>query len=115
MALLTPKTPVLAGLLLGAVAANVGGDTFANTGKEFFYIKNGGGGAITVTFDSPGTCVFGLAANSAHDNAVSVGAGEEKIIGPFPTVRFNDASGLVSASYSGVGTVTVAVLSPVAA
>lgn len=112
MALLTPLTPTLTGPLLGAVAAAGGGDSFANTGKEYFYIKNGGGGGQTVTFDSPGTCSFSLAANAAHDVAVVVGAAEERIIGPFPMTRFNDGSGNVIVTYTGVGSVTVAVIRP---
>lgn len=112
MATLTPVTPDITGPLLGAVAATGGGDQFANTGREFFYIKNGGGGAITVTFDSPTTCSFNVAANSNHDAAISVGAAAERIIGPFPTVRFNDGSGNVQVSYSGVTSVTVSVIRP---
>jgi hypothetical protein len=98
------------GTLLGAVAAAGGGDSFANNGSEFFYIKNGGGAGITVTFDAPGTCSFNSAANAAHDKACTIGAGEERIIGSFPTGRFNDANGLVQVTYSAVTSVTVAVL-----
>jgi hypothetical protein len=112
MAALTPLTPSLSGPLLGAVAAAGGGDTFQNTGRELFYIKNGGGGGINVTFDSPGTCSFNVAANAAHDDVVAVGAGEERLIGPFPVTRFNDGAGNVAVSYSGVVTVTVAVIRP---
>lgn len=112
MATLTPLVPSLTGPLLGAVAAAGGGDQFSNTGRELFYIKNGGGGGITVTFDSPATCSFAGAALAAHDNVVSVGAAEERLIGPFPAVRFNDGNGNVQVSYSGVTTVTVAVIRP---
>jgi hypothetical protein len=112
MALLTPLVPDITGPLLGAVAAAGGGDSFSNTGRELFYIKNGGGGGITVTFDSPATCSFAGAALAAHDAAVSVGAGAERLIGPFPAVRFNDGSGNVNVTYSGVATVTVAVIRP---
>lgn len=66
-----------------------------------------------MTFDSPTTCDFGLAANAGHDNVVAVGPGVERIIGPFPGNRFTSAAtGLVSVSYSGVTTVTVAVIRP---
>lgn len=112
MAVLTPLVPTIAGPLLGAVAAAGGGDSFSNTGRELFYIKNGGGGSINVTFDSPATCSFALAANAAHDTVVAVGPAEERLIGPFPAVRFNDGSGNVLVSYSGVTSVTVAVIRP---
>lgn len=110
MAVLTPVTPTVAGVLFGAVAAAGGGDSFPNTGREYFYCKNGGGGGINVTFDSPGTCDFGLAAAAAHDAVIAVGAGEERIIGPFPvTPRF---SSTVAVTYSGVTSVTVSVIRP---
>lgn len=113
MAVLTPLTPSLTGPLLGAVAATGGaGDQWVNTGRELFYIKNGGGGGITVTFDSPATCSFAGAAIAAHDNVVSVGAAEERLIGPFPAVRFNNAAGDCIVTYSGVTSVTVAVIRP---
>jgi len=112
MALLTPLVPVITGPLLGAVAAAGGGDSFSNTGKELFYVKNASGGAITVTFDSPATCSFAGAALAAHDNSVSVGAAEERLIGPFPAVRFNDGSSNVIVTYSGVTSLTVAVIRP---
>lgn len=110
MAVLTAQSPVVAGVTFTAAAAAGGGDSFANTGTEFLYVKNGGGSPITVTIDSPGTCSFNVTANAAHDQAVTVAAGAERIIGPFPTVRFNDSSNIVSVGYSGVTSVTVAVL-----
>lgn len=112
MAALTPLTPSLTGPLLGAVAAAGGGDTFPNTGKEYLYVKNASGGSYNVTIDSPATCSFSLAASSGHDTVVAVGAAEERIIGPFPVTRFNDGSGNVSVTYSGVTSLTVAVIRP---
>src|SRR4051812_21587924 len=102
MALLALKTPSRAanGTLLGAVAAAGGGDSFPNSGTEFFYVKNSDAAPHTVTFDSPGTCSFELAANAAHDLSAVIAAGEERILGPFPTGRFNDPNGLVQVSYS---------------
>lgn len=107
MAVLTVQKPSAAGTY-APVAAEAGGDSFPNTGVEFFYIKNGDASPKTVTFDSPGTCSFGLAANAAHDLAVTVPAGEEKLIGPFATARFNDANNRVQVTYSAVTSVTVA-------
>ena len=110
MALLTAQLPIITGTVLAPVAAAGGGDNFANTGSEFFYIKNLSGGNITVTFDSPGTCSFGLANNAVHDAAIVVATATERIIGPFPTPRFNDGSNLVQVTYSGVTSTTVAVI-----
>lgn len=107
MATLTVQTSNLtSGLEPTYASAAGGGDQFANSGKEFLHVKNGGGGAVTVTIDSQTNCNFG----HDHNIAVSVGAGEEWILGPFPKSRFNDSSGLVQITYSGVTSVTVAVI-----
>lgn len=112
MAALTPVTPSLTGPSTAMVAAAGGGDTFQNTGKEYFLIRNADAAPHDVTFDSPGTCDFAAAANAAHDNVVTVPAGEQRIIGPFPVTRFNDGNGNVSVTYSAVTSVTVAVIRP---
>jgi len=112
MAVLTPFKPTLAGVNPSPVAATAGGDSFDNTGNQQFMIANGGGGAVTVTFDAPNADNFGVTDN-AHDVAVSVGAGATRWFGPFPTNRFNDANGRVQVAYSGVTSVTVAVMDPV--
>lgn len=89
-------------------AADVAGDEFANpSGRTFFHIKNGDGSPHTVTFDSIEACSQG----GDHDLAVVVAAGEERMIGPFPTARWNDGSGLVQVSYDAVTSVTVAAIS----
>lgn len=110
MAQLNPLGPTVTGPLLGAVAAAVGGDAFQNTGREVLYVKNGGVGSINVTVDSPGTCSLGVTAHANHDAVVAVAAGAERVIGPFPTRRFNDSNGNAQITYSGVTSVTVAVL-----
>lgn len=92
------------GLLQALVAANAGGDKFQNDGRTYLHVKNGGGSPITVTIDSRINC------NQGHDHnpAVSVGAGEERLIGPFGP-EFNSTDGLnnVDVTYSGVTSVTV--------
>ena len=94
IATLTVQTIVLAGLFPTYAAAAAGGDEFANNGKTFFHCKNGGGTDITVD----------------HDQAVIVSAGFDKMIGPFPTARFDNASARVAVSYSAVTSVTVAAI-----
>lgn len=110
MALLSAQTPGLAGVAFTPAAADVGGDSFVNTGVEFLYVNNADAAPINVTIDSPGTCSFNVAANAAHDIVVAVPAGEERIIGPFPTGRFNDGNNQAQVTYSAVANVTVAVL-----
>lgn len=108
MAILTVQRPTLGttGATLALVAAAAGGDSFPNTGVEFFQILNSHATlARTVTFDSPGTCSFNVAANAAHDMAVVVpgvtGAPANRVlVGPFPTTRFNDGNARVQVTYS---------------
>ena len=111
MAILTVQRPTAAGTNITLAAAAGGGDSFANDGRTSFRVVNGGVGAITVTFDSPNTCDFTIAANAAHDLAVSVPNGESREIGPFSQARFNDTNGRVQVTYSGVTSVTVAAVS----
>lgn len=106
MATLTPQVAALTGLDVSFSSAASGGDQFANSGKEYFHVVNGSGSSITVTADAQTNCNFGF----DHDAAVAVPAGEERVIGPFPTNRFNDANGNVQVTYSDVTSLTVAVV-----
>lgn len=106
MAALTVQDVTAAGVTPSYVAASAGGDTFVNNGKTILHIKNGGGSSINVTITRAKTCSFGF----SHDVVVAVGAGSEKMIGPFPAEQFNNDSGLVAVAYSAVTSVTVAAL-----
>lgn len=110
MATLTVTKPNKTGTAWVPVSASANGDQFANTGKEFLYVKNGGAGAITVTFDCPNACSFGVT-NAAHDLVISVNNSVESMIGPFETGRFNDANAMVQVTYSNTSSVTVAAVS----
>ena len=109
MAALTISPIVVTGLDSSALftAAAGGGDTFVNTGREFIYVKNGDASGITVTFTTAGT--FTSQSLALTDPAVSVGATDEMIIGPFDVGAFNNTSGQVAVAYSAVTSVTVAV------
>lgn len=96
------------------VAASGGGDAIdKNTGKEFLYVSNGGGGSINVTFAAQNTDAsnsnFGEIVKG--DRIVAVAAGAVSLIGPFARTAFNDINGRVQVTYSGVTSVTVGVLS----
>ena len=100
MAILAVQLPASAGVAFTKAAAAAGGDSFPNTGKEFFHITNAHATLPrTVTFDAPGTCNFGVAHNN-HDKAVVVAALTTMTIGPFPTPAYNDGNGRVQATYS---------------
>lgn len=106
MATLTPQQVVRTGLEATFSAAAGGGDVFPNTGREIVEIVNGGGSDITLTVVTPGTYL----GQALADDAIVVTAGERRHVGPFPPEMYNNASGQVALAYSGVTTVTVAIL-----
>lgn len=85
------------------VAAASGGDTFSNDGRVMLFVRNGGGSAITVTVDA----VASVQGEPVSDRAVSIPAGQDFLLGPFPTQVFNNDQGKVSVAYSSVTSVTV--------
>lgn len=103
MALLTRQQPKLAGTAITYAAASGGGDTFGWTSDGVLRVKNGSGGSITVTIVTPGNTKYGQA---DPDIPVAVAAGAEAAIGPFPATLATD--GVVSVTYSGVTSLTVA-------
>jgi len=99
------------GLTPAYTSCSGGGDVFPNAGNEVIHIKNGHSGAQTVTIVSQST-VDGLA---VADRAIAIPAGEERFIGPFPQGTYNNSSGQVELTYSGVTSLTIAVLKPTVA
>lgn len=108
MALLASQAVDRAGLTPAYAAAAGGGDTFNPSRDTFLHVKNGSGGAMTVTVATPGEAFPGAA---IADVDVAVAAGEEAMIGPFPHEHFADpADGLAHVTYTDATNVTVAVL-----
>lgn len=103
MALLTHQAPKLTGTAVTYAAASAGGDTLGRTTNGVLRVKNGGAGAVTVTVVTPGNTQYGQA---DPDIPVSVAAGAEVAIGPFPDSLAVD--GVISVTYSAVTSVTVA-------
>lgn len=109
MAAITIQQMLPTGLEATYAAANAGGDTFANNGKTFLHVKNGDGSDKTVTLTSQ---VSDPPAGTAAANiAVTVTAGEERMIGPISQQGFNNSNGDVAVTYSAVTSVTVAAIS----
>ena len=105
MATLTINTITIAGVAEAAVSADAGGDEFVNTGREFVKVSNGGGSPITVTPTVEGSLSTG---ETISPTVVTIPAGEERIIGPFPVPVYTDTTTLRAAiAYSGVTSVTV--------
>ena len=93
------------GLEAAYSAASGGGDKFRPGKHTFLHIVNGGGSDITATIATPAT-VQGMA---VADVAVTVTAGEERFVGPFPPELFAaTADGLASVAWSGTTSVTFA-------
>lgn len=109
MALMTVQPISLAGLAptYGAVTAS---DTFPNDGKTYLHVKNGSGASINVTLDDVNTVSPPNATSFNPDVVVAVPAGGERIIGPVPPSRFNNATGLTTVTYSATTTVTAAAI-----
>jgi hypothetical protein len=108
MAALTVQTASLGTSLTPTfAAAAAGGDTFANNGRTFLYVKNGSGAPITVTVNSLVSCNFGV----DHDITITVPAGSEEMSGKFPVNRFNSSAGSASITYSDVTSLTIAAIS----
>lgn len=108
MANLVVQNPPALGTVQALVytAANLADTIQNNDGKTWLHVKNGGGGAITVTITGQVLCNQG----SIHNGGpVSIAAGQDAMIGPFPP-RFNDVNGAVQIVYSGVTTVTAAAI-----
>lgn len=103
MATLTVQNISLAGITPSYTAAAAGGDEFANTGDTYFQIKNGGS-EITLTIETPAK-IEGI--DIAEITVTIPATTGDKVIGPFDTAIFNQTTGRVAVTYSGVTTVTV--------
>lgn len=103
MAVLTVAEVARAGIDATLVAAAGGGDSFPNDGRTYLDVLNGSGVAITVTVVTQMT----VDGKAVADDAISVGAGARKKIGPWPPSIYNDVNGRVQVTYSGVTSLTV--------
>jgi len=101
---LTVQEIVISGLENALEAANADGEEFANDGNVFIMAANGSGGAITLTFKTPGTVGGGVAID---EHEVSIAAGDEEMIGPFDPAIFNQSDGNVDLDFSAVTSLTV--------
>lgn len=90
------KRVILAGLnpiVPVYVEPSADGNVFVNSGRVFIHVI-AGGATIAVTIDSPTPCNYGGV--EIHDVEITdILTTEERMIGPFPQSRFNDASGEV--------------------
>ena len=111
MADVAVQTIVEAGLqpVYSAVAA--ADALVGNDGACFLHVKNGNAAACTVTVlaQTPAAPVPGMGSLSRGNIVVSVPATTgDRMIGPFPRIAFEDATGKVQVTYSVTATVTAA-------
>jgi alanine dehydrogenase len=106
MATLAVQNITITGLEATKIACNAGGDVFPNDGNTMIILENGSGGDITVTA-ATAQSIQGLA---VADASIVVQAGEERSCGLFDPALFNNSSGQVALTYSGVSSLTVQVI-----
>lgn len=104
---LTPVAAVDEGVVFALAAANVDGHRIPGGGNVLLVVNNGSGGSINVTVQTAAT-EDGLA---VAEQIVAVGAGVQKVIGPFRPSTYDRASGAadpgeVYVDFSAVTTVT---------
>lgn len=103
MANLTYTKIATTGTALALTAADVAGDLLAPNDRGYLHVKNGSGVTVTVTVLVPGNTAYGQA---QPDVPVSILAGAEKLIGPFPADLYDDTLGACKVTYSAVASVT---------
>jgi hypothetical protein len=101
---LTPVQVVRAGTTDTLAAANVDGNYFANTGKEWLEIANADASPMNIVIKA---LVDGVSISAFR--TIAVAAGARKKIGPFSPSPYNDADNRVQVTYSAVTSVTVGV------
>lgn len=104
MANVAPQAAPGAGALPVFNAVNAADTLTPNNGNSYYHVKNAGASPDTVTVDSVAPCSYGF----DHDYSVSVPAGSERLIGPFPVSRFGVN---VNVTHSFITSVTAAFVS----
>lgn len=111
MATIVTQNIITTGLTATYAAASGGGDRFQPGAGQVMHIKNGGGAPITATLVTPGLIDGDLA---VANRDVVVANGADKFVA-LPDSLYRSADGLGDVTWSGVTSVTVAVLrSPLA-
>jgi hypothetical protein len=83
--------------------------TFANDGATFLVVRNSSASTVNVrvAVQTSEVNVTGYGRVSLTDAVVATNAGSHNIIGPFPVNRYNDSSGLVTATISNTAAVSL--------
>ncbi len=99
------------GTLISSGLQNAQGITYFDNDapRTFLLVKNGSGGNLTLTEISQQTslAVDRYGSISLGNQAVTLANGETRLIGPFPSARWNTVNGTVAVSLSTVSGVSV--------
>lgn len=111
MATLSAVTP--SGRQAGAftfTAADSLGDDFVNNESELLLVRhtNGAGSSVTLTV----TSTMQVDGEDVPDKQITIGPGENHLLGPFPRNIYNDAEGVVALSWSDATDIEVALIKP---
>lgn len=109
MSQITPSRAAITGTTMTANNASAGGDSVANQRlNTTLWVINGSGGSINVTVAAQVTTRGGDAtypAQTVSNVVVAVGAGAQKLIGPFPAA-YNDGNGNLQVTWSATSSVS---------
>ncbi len=112
MATIIAQKIVQSGLIPTYSAASVAGDKIANTGIQYFHIKNGSGATITANVIPVVTVVIDplLGKLVKQTASLALTAGQSGFLGPFEVDAFNDTSGNITITCTAITSVTLAAL-----
>lgn len=98
MATLTVTPINIDGAVITQVASTPGGDQFQiSNGKEYLLVTNNDGSTVTITVVTE----YERGGLALADKELTIGAGEQKLFGPFPTDIYADSSGFLQMSHDG--------------
>ncbi|MFO7958998.1 MAG: hypothetical protein R6X33_18080 [Candidatus Brocadiia bacterium] len=91
-------------------AADPLGDDFVNNESELLLVRhtNGAGSSVTLTV----TSTMQVDGEDVPDKQISIGPGENHLLGPFPRNIYNDVEGKVALSWSDATDIEVALIKP---
>jgi hypothetical protein len=107
MATLSAQAIPVTGFTPSFAAAAGGGDAANPNPRQFLRVKNASGGAITLTLIDPGLSRTGQA---NPDPAINIPSTTGDVLIYLPPEIADPATGLISWTYSGVTSLTVALL-----
>jgi hypothetical protein len=112
MATIVAQRILQSGLIPTYSAASAGGDKLANTGVQYFHVKNTSGVTITANVVPVVTVYIDPVLGKLVKETASLvlTAGQSGFLGPFETGAFNDTQGYITITCTATASVTLAAL-----